>query len=717
MRELSSLEGSSPLHIEAAGTAPPEAFGPFRVLHQIGAGTLGPVFRAYDPQRERLVAVKLFKIDLSPDTAHRLVANLERVVAAAVAHPAIVAPTSAGLTDISAFLVSEFVTGESLDLVLRQRGPLTPTEALRMATALAAALDAAADAGIKHGSLHPRDVLLAGEGVRLTGLGVAQSLDQAGVPSPVRRPYAAPERMSGGSWEPRADVFALAAVVYEMMSGKRIPGVGNQVMEGLNNIAGADMDALGRAFSEALAGQPERRTATAGKFVEALRTACGDLEAVPSLPAANRAPRKDPLASADAPAVSDARLSAFPSEGSLPLHDDEPGKGRAKEPRVERAREAAEAQRPERVQPLADEPRIERMQPVVEAGRSEPVRIPAAEPRFASLREPAEEPSRFVDVQIPSAAVELPQEIDLRRAIDIEPVPPVVPMRASAIEDSKGVPIELTMLERSRSAVWPLVLALLVGVALGFAAGYSVRDNPVLRQSIGAVTSPPSREFTENAVPEAPKPAAPSQVSATPPEAGPVPEAAAPAAPAPPQQAGIGRLVIRSSPAGARVFVDGQEAGRTTTTVPDLTAGPHQLRLERDGYTAVERQFMITRTRPTLSMTVSLERARPAALPTTSQRATPAATTGRGAPATAPPRETPDSPLRSRTATLTVDSRPTGARVYVDDRLIGTTPLSMPEMIVGDHVLRMEHDGYRRWVSSIRVVAGEQNRVTASLER
>ncbi|MGE3509096.1 MAG: hypothetical protein AB7N65_09470, partial [Vicinamibacterales bacterium] len=46
---------------DAADAAPPDAFGPFRVLHQIGAGALGPVFRAYDPEQDRLVAVKLFQ--------------------------------------------------------------------------------------------------------------------------------------------------------------------------------------------------------------------------------------------------------------------------------------------------------------------------------------------------------------------------------------------------------------------------------------------------------------------------------------------------------------------------------------------------------------------------------------------------------------------------------------------------------------------------------
>src|SRR5262249_40439867 len=73
----------SSLHTEVSGHAPDDAFGPFRILHQIGAGVLGPVFRAYDPENDRLVAVKLFRLDLPPDRAHRLVARLEEFIESA----------------------------------------------------------------------------------------------------------------------------------------------------------------------------------------------------------------------------------------------------------------------------------------------------------------------------------------------------------------------------------------------------------------------------------------------------------------------------------------------------------------------------------------------------------------------------------------------------------------------------------------------------------
>jgi hypothetical protein len=53
----------------------------------------------------------------------------------------------------------------------------------------------------------------------------------------------------------------------------------------------------------------------------------------------------------------------------------------------------------------------------------------------------------------------------------------------------------------------------------------------------------------------------------------------------------------------------------------------------------------------------------------------------------------------------------------VDDKEVGTTPMALPSVSVGLHVIRLEHEGYRRWSSSVRIIASEQNRVTASLER
>jgi PEGA domain len=64
-----------------------------------------------------------------------------------------------------------------------------------------------------------------------------------------------------------------------------------------------------------------------------------------------------------------------------------------------------------------------------------------------------------------------------------------------------------------------------------------------------------------------------------------------------------------------------------------------------------------------------------------------------------------------------VDSRPRGARVLVDGKPVGVTPLRLPDVSIGSHVVRLELAGHRTWTSSTRVAAGQESRVTGSLEQ
>jgi hypothetical protein len=156
-----------------------------------------------------------------------------------------------------------------------------------------------------------------------------------------------------------------------------------------------------------------------------------------------------------------------------------------------------------------------------------------------------------------------------------------------------------------------------------------------------------------------------------------------------------GRLLVRSRPAGARVSVDGKDYGPAPATVRSLARGTHHVKVTHDGYVTEERRVVVTSSRPTQSMTVELAPVRAAA----SRSQPSAATEGRFV------------------GSLAVDSRPTGAKVFMDGTLVGTTPMVLPSVPAGSHAIRLEHDGYRHWSSSVRIVASEQNRVTASLER
>ena len=143
--------------------------------------------------------------------------------------------------------------------------------------------------------------------------------------------------------------------------------------------------------------------------------------------------------------------------------------------------------------------------------------------------------------------------------------------------------------------------------------------------------------------------------------------------------------------------VDGRDYGRTPVAVRELARGAHRVKIARDGYTTEERRVVLSASRPAQTMTVALSRVRVAAA-APAKPAAPAASAG-------------------FSGGLVIESRPSGANVYVDGKLVGATPVSLPSVPAGSHAVRLEHDGYRRWTSSVRVIASEQNRVTASLER
>ena len=152
------------------------------------------------------------------------------------------------------------------------------------------------------------------------------------------------------------------------------------------------------------------------------------------------------------------------------------------------------------------------------------------------------------------------------------------------------------------------------------------------------------------------------------------------------QRAQTGSLLIRSTPADADVLVNGTLRGKTPLALRDLALGSYTIRVARDGYAPEERTLQMTARRPTASTTINLR----------------ATSTKAGAP---------------WSGSCNVQSRPAGARVFVNDQLAGSTPLAIPGLPAGSATVRIELDGYQPWTTTVQRGAGEQTRVAASLER
>ncbi|MEE2637726.1 MAG: PEGA domain-containing protein [Acidobacteriota bacterium] len=244
-------------------------------MHQIGAGVLGPVFRAYPPDRDELVVLKALHLDLTPEQAKLFSEAVQKIAERGPSHPSLVRLLSAGVTDDGvSFLASAYVAAESLDVAIRHYAPAPPATALPFIVQLADAFDVAHDTGLTHGALHLRDIFVTPDRACVSGFGVVPALERVGQRGPIRRPYTAPEVVAGTDWGPPADRFSLAAVAYELLTGRRAGGTTEQMVSHLEGACGAAAARrVAPVFVDALAAEPAARPASSRAFADRLADA------------------------------------------------------------------------------------------------------------------------------------------------------------------------------------------------------------------------------------------------------------------------------------------------------------------------------------------------------------------------------------------------------------------------------------------------------------
>ncbi len=210
-----------------------ERVGRYEILAELGRGATGQVYRARDPEIDRLVAVKVLTPSAGADPqevqAWRERFRREARAAGRLTHPNIVAIHDVGEDDGRPFLVMELVEGEPLDQRLRAQGPFPTEQVVSIGKEIAQALDYAHRQGVVHRDIKPANILFRRDGlVKVTDFGIARlSGAEAtrtgqifGTPS-----YMSPEQIAGGKVDGRSDLFSLAAVLYELLTGeKTFPG-------------------------------------------------------------------------------------------------------------------------------------------------------------------------------------------------------------------------------------------------------------------------------------------------------------------------------------------------------------------------------------------------------------------------------------------------------------------------------------------------------------
>ena len=262
--------------------------GKYRVEAEIGRGGMAAVFRGYDPDLDRYVAVKVLAPHLTWDEMFVERFLREARAAARIKHPNIVTIHDVGQQAGWHYFVMEYLDGHSLTDLIQQRGPFPPQAVLGILRPVASALDFAHHNGLVHRDIKPGNIMVSPRGhVTLTDFGIARAAQETrltGTGTIVGTPeYMSPEQAKGLSVDSRSDQYSLAVVAYELLSGdvpfkadstlalmyKLVHEPPPPISETRTDLPSGVQPTLARALSK----EPGARFATVTAFVDDLQRA------------------------------------------------------------------------------------------------------------------------------------------------------------------------------------------------------------------------------------------------------------------------------------------------------------------------------------------------------------------------------------------------------------------------------------------------------------
>jgi serine/threonine-protein kinase len=273
--------------------------GRFQILEELGRGACGVVYRALDPAIGRTVAIKSIRFSefSDPDERRDIRERLLREAQSAgkLSHPNIVTIYDVLESNDLAYIFMEFVDGPSLKEAMRRPAPPSREQVLSFLRQIAAALDYAHRKGIIHRDIKPANVMISDRGVdrdgvaKIADFGVAKLISQEathqrafmGTPS-----YMSPEQLEGVAVGGASDQFALADVVYELLTGEKPFAAENlatlhylickRAAKPVNELNPALSETANRVMERAMAKLPEERYPSCSEFIGALSVALGE---------------------------------------------------------------------------------------------------------------------------------------------------------------------------------------------------------------------------------------------------------------------------------------------------------------------------------------------------------------------------------------------------------------------------------------------------------
>ena len=214
--------------------------GPYEIQSPLGAGGMGEVYRARDTRLDRTVAIKILPAHLSSDPEAEQRFDREARTISGFSHPNICQLYDVGTQDGTSYLVMEYLEGETLADRLR-KGPLPLDQVFKYGMEICGGLERAHKGGVTHRDLKPGNIMLTKGGAKLMDFGLAKPVTPVSAPvsamsqtlATAQHPltaqgmlvgtfqYMSPEQVEGREADARSDIFALGAVLYEMITGRR----------------------------------------------------------------------------------------------------------------------------------------------------------------------------------------------------------------------------------------------------------------------------------------------------------------------------------------------------------------------------------------------------------------------------------------------------------------------------------------------------------------
>ena len=206
-----------------------KSIGRYEIQEHIGEGGMAEVYKAFDPEINRTVALKVLKEEHCKNEEHKNRFLKEGKAAGALTHPNIVTIYDVGSIEDSPYIMMEFLQGDTLHDILQKGEKLPLEEILEAASHLAGALDYAHSRGVVHRDMKPDNIMMGedGKSAKIADFGIARMEDPSGKESTqvgmmLGTPrYMSPEQACGATVDGRSDLFALGVIMYEMITGKK----------------------------------------------------------------------------------------------------------------------------------------------------------------------------------------------------------------------------------------------------------------------------------------------------------------------------------------------------------------------------------------------------------------------------------------------------------------------------------------------------------------